>query len=234
MSRLISFLCLLCSILTLLWVGLLAADMASAGPLDSFEQVAAHAGQLHSLFYAAYLNAALLTLVAVALFAALYAWLRPTTPDWAVIGLVFVPIYGALNLVAYLSQVTLVPALVALRADPQSAVAAAVLLRLALQAWSASAMAFVNGLAYGILGIPSILFGLLLWRQGGALRWGGLLLALNGVACILGVIGFLAGNALLARGVMIGGILFLVAMFPLARGFWKARSSRKPDVPASE
>lgn len=179
MSKLVAFLCLVCLVLTALWVGLLVADMAFAGPLETFEQAVAHASRLHGLFYATYINAALLTLAAVALFAALFAWLKPSAPDWAVIGLVFVPIYSALNLVAYLSQVTLIPSLIALRSDPQYAATVDVLLRLALQAWPASAMAFVNGLAYAILGIPSILFGLLLWRQGGALRWGGLLLALG-------------------------------------------------------
>lgn len=221
MSKLVAVLCLVCLILTALWVGLLVADMASAGPLETFEQIAAHASRLDGLFYATYLNAALLTLAAVALFAALYAWLKPSVPEWAIIGLVFVPIYGALNLVAYLSQVTLVPALVTLRLDPQTTATADALLRLTLQAWPASTFAFFNGLAYGVLGIPSILYGLLLWRRGGALGWGGLLLALNGAACILGVIGSLTGSALLSRGVMIGGILFLVAMFPLVWGLWR-------------
>ena len=145
MSKLVAFLCLICLVLTALWVGLLVADMTSAGPLETFEQAVAHASRLHSLFYATYLNAALLTLAAVALFAALYAWLKPIAPDWAIIGLVFVPIYGVLNLVAYLTQVTLIPSLVALRADPQSTAAADALLRLALQAWPVSAMAFFNG-----------------------------------------------------------------------------------------
>ena len=225
MSKLAALLSLTCLVLTALWVGLLIADMASAGPLETFEQVAAHASHLHGLFYATYINAALLTLAAIAFFAALYAWLKPAAPGWAVIGLAFVPIYGAFNLAAYLSQVTLVPALVSLRLDPLYTPAADALLRLTLQAWPGSAIAFFNGLAYGILGIPSILYGLLLQRRGGALRWGGLLLVLNGAACILGVIGSLVGSALLSQGVMIGGILFLAAMFPLAWGFWKEGNS---------
>lgn len=221
MSKLLAFLVLACLVLTALWVGLLIADMASAGPLETFEQVAAHASRLHGLFYATYLNAALLTLAVMAFFAVLHAWLKPTAPDWALIGLVFVPVYGAFNLAAYLSQVTLAPALVMLRLDPQTSVTADVLLRLTLQAWPGSAIAFFNGLAYALLGIPSILYGLLLRRRGSALGWGGLLLALNGAACILGVIGSLTGSSLLSQGVMIGGILFLAAMFPLAWGFWK-------------
>jgi hypothetical protein len=221
MRKLAGLLTLLCSLFTIAWLVILIADMATAGPLETFEQVSAHATRLHGLFYATYLNAALLTVVAVALFAALHAWLKPSAPGWAVVGVVFVPIYGALNLVAYLSQVTLVPALVTLRADPRYANAAELMLRLTLQTWPESAMAFFKGLAYAMLGIPSILYGSLLWRSGGALRWGGLLLALNGAACILGVIGLLTGSALLSQGVMIGGILFLLALFPLTWGFWK-------------
>jgi hypothetical protein len=44
------------------------------------------------------------------------------------------------------------------------------------------------------------LYELLLWRCGGALRWGGLLLALNGAACILGVVGSLAGIRAIIQG----------------------------------
>jgi hypothetical protein len=223
MPKLVAFFALICLLLTSLWIALLIADMASAGPLETFEQAAAHASRLHGLFYATYLNAALLTLAVVAFLAALYSWLKPAAPDWAVVGLVFVPIYGVLNLVAYLSQVTLVPTLVTLRLDPHYADAADMLLRLTLQSWPASAVAFFNGLAYAILGIPSILFGLLLWKNPGALRWGGLLLALNGAACILGVVGFLTGSALLGRGVMIGGILFLLALFPISWAFLKEK-----------
>jgi hypothetical protein len=223
MSKLTGLLAFLTLIFTILWLVFLIADMASAGPLETFEQVSAHAAQLGWLYYATYFNAALVTLSAVALMSALYAWLKPQAPNWAVIGMVFVPIYGALNLIAYLSQVTLVPALFEMRANPGTMETADVLLCLTLQAWPASTMAFFNGLAYAVLGIPSILFGLLLWKHPGALRWGGLLLALNGAACILGLIGFLTGNALLTQGVMIGGVLFLAALFPLSWALWKAR-----------
>lgn len=221
MPRLVALLSLICLVLTGLWIGLLIAAVASAGPPETLEQVAAHAARLHGLFYATYLNAALLTVAAVALFAALHAWLKPTAPGWIAVALVFVPTYSTLNLVAYLSQVTLVPALVTPRADTRYAEAAELMLRLTLQAWPASAMAFLNGLAYAILGIPSMLYAVLLWRRGGALRWAGLLLALNGAACILGVIGFLIGSALLAQGVMIGGVLFLLALLPLGWGLWR-------------
>lgn len=220
MSKLVALLSLTCFILTALWVGLLIADRASAGEMETFEQVAAHASQLNGLFFATYLNAAILTLAVITFFGALHAWFRSTAQVWTAVGLIFVPIYGMFNLAVYLSQVMLFPALVSLRLDPQITSTAEVLLRLTLQAWPPSITAFFNGLAYAILGIPSILYGLLLRRRGGSLGWGGLVLALNSAACILGMVGSLTGNVLLSQGIIIGGILFLVAMFQLFCGFW--------------
>lgn len=218
LAKITGVLALFCLLLTLLWLGLLISDNATAGPLGTFAQVAEHAARPGWLFKATYLNAGFVTLCAVAFFAALYAYLKPTTSGWLVIGLVFVPIYGAINLVVYLSQVTLIPTLLALRPNPRYTEIVDVLLRLALQAWLASPIAFFNGLAYAILGIPSILFGWLLWKRTGGLRWGGALLALNGIACILGLIGYLTGNHLLSQGVLIGGVLFLLALIPISWG----------------
>jgi hypothetical protein len=227
MAKLTGLLALLCLLFTIFWLIFLIADMASAGPLETFAQVSAHAARLNWLYYATYYNAALVTLSAVAFMSALYAWLKPAAPDWTVIGLVFVPIYGALNLVVYLSQVTLVPRLFALRADPRYVDGVDLLLRLTLQAWPISTLAFFNGLAYAILGIPSILFGILLWKHPGAPRWGGVLLALNGVACILGMIGFLTDNPLLGQGALVGGICFLLALFPLSWSFLQKNNANR-------
>ena len=159
MSKITASLCLVCLMLTVLWLGLLITDMATAGPLETFEQVAAHASRLHGLFYATYLNAALLTVAAVALFAALVrlAQAYRTRLDR----------YRA-SLCAHLWRAQ--PGRLSLAGDarpgvgdatprPTNTATADALLRLTLQAWPQSAMAFFNGLAYAILGIPSILYG---------------------------------------------------------------------------
>ncbi len=51
-----------------------------------------------------------------------------------------------------------------------------------------------------ILGVPSIIFGLLMFRERPLLKSAGMLPVLNGAACILGVIGFLVCNAPLSMG----------------------------------
>jgi len=205
-------------ILTAFWLVLLAAGMARGGPVATFDQALATVTQ-SSVYRLGYLNAAAIVVAATLLFAGLSNYCRKTSHLWSVAGLLFVPAYATLNLIVYLSQVTVVPQLVAIRSDPAHQAAADVALRLLLHARPGSAMAFFNSLAYALLGIPSVLYGWLLRKQGGLLRWGGTLLALNGIACWIGAAGALAGSALLANGTTLGGLFFLVALAPLSVAF---------------
>jgi hypothetical protein len=77
----------------------------------------------------------------------------------------------------------------------------------------------LNNLAYAILGIPSIVFGMALSRRGSSTRLPGVLLALNGVACIIGIASVVSGSGLLQQGSIIGGALFLLALIPLSLTF---------------
>jgi hypothetical protein len=214
MKRL-GYLSLITLIVTAIWLVLLIAGMAGAGPLDTFEHVLAYVSRLDALFYLTYLNAGLIVVAATALFCDLYRRYHEAAPDWALVGLVFVPVYAALNLFVYLSQVSVVPSLVALRQQPEYHAAADLLLRQMIQQWPESGVAFFNDLAYAVLGIPSIIFGLLMFREKSPLKAAGALRALNGVACILGVVGSLMHSALLSLGTVAGGVLFLLALVPM-------------------
>jgi hypothetical protein len=215
-TRLLRILSRICLVITLLWLVFLIADMATAGPLDRFEKVLAHVNQLDVVFYLTYANAALITVSAVMLFAALYVHYKPAAPQWSAIGMLFVPIYGALNLIVYLSQITVVPRLLQLQAVPEYQAFAQFLLRQLIQQWPDSTIAIINSLAYAILGIPSIVFGILMQKSAPALRLAGVLLALNGLACITGFIGVAANNAWLGQGALIGGVLFMLALVPMS------------------
>jgi hypothetical protein len=216
----------------LLWLALMIAGMASAGPLDTFDQVVAYVSRLDALFYAAYVNAAfLVTIPAILFMTALGRRCRSVSDSAVELGAAFIPIYGALNLVCYLSQITVVPMLVELRrADGQQALADA-LLRMMIHQWPSSAVAFFNALAYGLLGIPSIIFGLALTKHDKPAKLGGVLLALSGVASIVGVVGMLIHSKALSLGVMIGGVLYVLALAALTDHF--RRLARHPRPRAS-
>jgi len=222
-NKLFAVVSLVAFIVTVIWLALLIADTASAGPLDTFEQVLAQVSNLDTLYYLTYANAALTVLATTLLFAVLYLTCKTTAPELALLGFVFVPAYATLNLVVYLSQLTVVPVLLTAHQQAQHQAAAELLLRQTVQMWPGSGVAFLNGLSYAILGIPSIILGaILLWRRG-SLRLAGALLALNGLACLVGLIGMLAGNELLGNGSVVGGALYLLALIPLNVALWKGK-----------
>jgi len=222
-TKLFAVVSLMALIVTVIWLALLIADTARAGPLDTFEQVLAHVSNLDALYYLTYANAALTVLATTLLFSVLYLTCKTTAPELALLGFVFAPAYAAVNLVVYLSQLTVVPALLTAHQQAQHQAAAELLLQQTIQIWPGSGISFLNSLGYAILGVPSIILGaILLWRRG-SLRLAGALLALNGLACVVGLIGTLAGNGLLGNGSLVGGALYLLALIPLNVAFWKGK-----------
>ena len=218
-SKMLGWLSLITLISVTLWLIILIWDMATAGPLDSFQQVLAHAQKEDWKFTLTYLNAGIFTVGATALMAGIYSFVKPILPEWSMVGLVFVPIYGTLNLLAYLTQITLVPALLQAASDPVMADTALLLLQQTLQLLPGSAVGFFNGLAYAILGIPSIIFGVALTKIDGRLiRISGWLLLLSGIASIL-------GSTILAQGTLLGGVIFWLALFPMTLGFFRSQNA---------
>ena len=209
-------------ILTATWLVLLIVDIATIDPNETFEQMVSRLSRLDLKFYLIYLTVGLLTLVVPFQMAALYQFCKPDLPDWlAISGLVFVPVYCGLNLFAYLSQISAIPFLLGLYQSAQNQQIAETLLKLLLQGYAGSMVEFFNNLAYALLGIPSIIYGFALTRQNNTFKAAGLILAANGIACILGIIGIAVQNPLLSWGSAIGGGLYFLALFPLSWGSLK-------------
>ena len=235
-GRTIGLVATLCLLFTILWLVFYLVGLVLAGPLDTYEQVLAYASARGALYDLSYVNAALVTVSATLLFAGLYVHCRRTDPTWAALAQPFVPIYCALNLVVYLSQIAVVPQLDAARqgGGPDAAVAA-FLLRQAIQTWPGSVVSFLNNLAYAVLAVPSLIYGLILYGKQDGRSIAGLLLALNGVACLVGLVGTVVGSQLLRMGTILGGVLFLLALFPLRRAMYRYRGGlRRQSSDAGE
>jgi hypothetical protein len=203
MKRKIARLALTEAALTLLWVILMILGEALNGPVATLEDAIQRVQSINFLHVLTYANAAALTAVAVLLYFAFYQYLKSDYTLLSALGLVFVPLYGIFNLLVYLSQITIVP-LLAARSAPA--------LANWLQIWPQSPIAILNQVAYTLLGIASILFGIAFVRKDPAVRMAAWLLILNGAACILGLFGVLMGNPLLGMGSLIGGVLFLAGV----------------------
>lgn len=209
-NALLGTIALICLIVTAVWVLLLIYQASTLGSPETAAQAVAFVAHLDPLFYLTYGNAAMITLSATMLFAGLYIVLRADAPLWAAMGVAFLPVYSLLTLFSYVSQITLVPRLVALQPESN------VLLAQMVQAWPGSAVNVLNNLGYAVLGIPSIVFGVLLATRDVSLRLAGILLALSGVASLVGMGGIVVQNAVLSGGSIAGGLLFLAALIPLS------------------
>jgi hypothetical protein len=219
-TRWLGWISLLTLISVTLWLMLLIWDMATAGPLETFQQVLAHVQKDDWIFPVTYMNAGVFTIFVIALMAGLYVYCSSTLPGLSIVGLVFVPVYGTLNLIAYLSQITIVPALLESTSVPVVSDTAHLLLQHTLQMLPGSTVAFFNNMAYAILGIPSMIFG---WTfttdQNRTLKISGWLLILNGIACILGFTGVLFNIDFLSIGTILGGAIFWASLFPMSYVF---------------
>jgi hypothetical protein len=215
---------------TILFVVLLILDTNSAGLQVTFEQVLTHAKQQTLLSRLAYVNVTILTLLVTALMGSLYELLRHRFQTWSIIAFVFIPVYCVLNLFSYFSQITIVPRLIELSIDPQYRALSDFLLRQLLQSWPDSAVSILNNGAYAILGIPSIIFGILLPEINRELRIAGIFLVLNGVACLVGIIGYAARSPVLSLGSLVGAVFFLGALAALSWFFlWKIED-KEPEA----
>jgi hypothetical protein len=208
-----------------LWIALFIISAATYGPTKTFEQALGFVSRLDVLFYLTYLNATIFTLLAVMLMAGLYLICKTTHPTWSIMGAALIPIYGIMNVFAYFSQIVLMPVLIPLREISNFQTAVDVWLRVSIQTLPGSAMNTINNLAYAILGIPSIIFGVILYQQIKSLRIPGILLGLNGIACIIGVVGILMDNAILSWGSVIGGVLWWAALLPLGMVLFKENAN---------
>jgi hypothetical protein len=134
-----------------------------------------------------------------------------------------------MNLFVYLSQITVVPGLVRLGAVLPAGTDLELLTALLVQLWPGSVTATINTLAYAVLGIPSVLYGLEMLHRGPLMRAAGVLFGLNGIAALLGFIGLAANSQLLMSGVMISGFLFALSLIPLTIALLRGAGDARLD-----
>ena len=200
-------------VFTGVWLILMIISVSINGSLRTPEEVIEYLRNFKTLYYLTYINAVLVTVAVTIFFSYLYDHCKTLNREWSLAGLIFIPAYSVLNLIVYFSQITVVPKLMGY-VFPE---AYSIMFSQFIQILPYSAMAAMNQLAYGLLGIPSVIFGILLIKNKEISIAGEWLLMLNGVLCILGVIGTASGIEGLSAGSVIGGALFLFSLIAIVR-----------------
>jgi hypothetical protein len=211
-SKTTGVLALIVTITTYIWVTGVLLDVILNGSVDTFEHAIAYVSNPDILFYVNYMNVSLLTIFTSMLFAGIYEYFKKSLYVWATIGILFVPIYCTLNLIVYLSQITIVPRVLALADMVEYQSSAQLIAGLLVQNWDGSAISVINLLAYALLGIPSIIYGSALVKVDRIGTIAGSLLALSGVASILAFIGVIMENSTLASVTLVSGFIYAIAL----------------------
>ncbi len=214
LEKALFYLSITLSLLTISWIVFMALSMSNYAPLiDNMEDALEFVRNPGALFYINYINVIILTLVNTLFFALLYLYFKEEYPILSIAGIIFVPIYSAYNLFAYTSQISIVQSIQSIYSNPEYVDQIQVLLSQLVQAWNKSSIAFINNYAYAILGIPSIAFGIAFLNKSSISKLTGWFLIINGVACIIGIIGIISMNKTLSLGSVIGGVFFLLFLF---------------------
>ena len=210
--RITGILSLAVAFTTAIWALSMVATEMTAVPVTTLEEKIESLGDLDISFYFGYVNAALITLLGVAMFTGFYLYCRDDAVYWSAMGIVFIPIYGFGNLASYLSQVFVVPHLLALYRQPETEAIAQVLLGLAIHNWYGTAIEALNALSYAVLAIPQIIFGVIMFRKAKGLRVGSVLLALSGILSMGAFMSIGLQNAVPTMMTMVGGVMYMISL----------------------
>ncbi len=203
----------------LLWIFLMVSMEGDAPVFNSITERIGFVESKAMLYRISYINAAFLTIVGTVFMTSLYLHAKKKSEFWATVAFVFVPIYGSLNLFAYLSQVIVVPPLLDFYHILESKEIAATLLAITLHNWPGSIIESLNGLAYAVLSIPSIIYPILVMRKPKILALGGVMLILSGILAMIAFTGTLFFTRYFTSISVVGGILATLADFPIAYHF---------------
>ena len=214
-SRVTGIVSLTCFILTMIWLILYISMTQDMGEFTTLFELLTALASPGWMYYAQYSIVSLGTVCVVVLFSGVNHISRQYQPTTAAVAQPFVPFYATLALLVYLSQITLVPQLLEIPDHYQDGTYANTVLMLSLQLWPSSALAFFNMLAYAFLAVPSLVYGGIFLRYIPTLHWGGMLLILNGIACLIGFLGHILHLEWLAAGTLLGGVFFALATLVL-------------------
>ena len=162
MERKLRITALILFILTVIWVILTAISMSGIDPVWSNFDFVRWVADPDVFFTMNYVNVTFLTIVVIILFSYLFNYYKDQWRVATVAGLIFIPVYGIINLFCYSIQISIVPAMARTALENQEDV---IRVSQFIQANSNSSVGLLNGLAYAILGIPSIIYGILLFRS---------------------------------------------------------------------
>lgn len=224
-SKQLAYITLADLIFVSIWAITMILDMLTAGPLETSDQILDYISNPTLMFTITYFNATMLTIVTTMLFGGLYLYYKEkTNSPFLLIGILFIPVYSIMNIFAYGSQITIVPLLVTYLESAEFGSHTKFLLFQFSQNYN-SIIAIINLTAYGILGIPVIIYSWFIYHEIGLYKkTTGIFLSLSGIFPIISMISLIFQSYELAGIFSItGGFFFNIALILLFLTFIKSK-----------
>jgi hypothetical protein len=216
-----------CLVFNCMWLVLMILSVAKRGSINSLHEAVKSVAKLDLLFHLSYINAIFVTVSAAVFLVFLYSQCSKYDHEWSLAGLVFIPPYLAINLFVYFSQISIVPILQKLAEVECDREMYIELLGMFVQGWQKSAVSVFNQLAYAVMGIPSIIFGVIMVGKKIISQAGGWSLIINGALCIIGAAGLVVQNNMMISATTAGGAVFIIALGAI---LIESRKSSKVDA----
>lgn len=215
----VRFLGIIVLLQTIIWIAFTIISMSQVNSTWSSQDFVQWVSRPDIFYVGNYVNATLLTIFVIILFCYMYSYLNKETTAHYLVALIFIPIYGLMNIIAYSIQISIVPqtAQIEILSNSMNGISQHL-----IQANSKSLMGFINGMAYALLSIPSIIFGIGLYKD--YKKYSGICFIASGIASDIGIIGYLLGDSLISTGIMISGVIFLIGLVFIVIEFRSTRN----------
>ena len=200
-------------ILILLWIGAMVAFMLSS-PAESVSEKLSRLENSAVLYFINYALAILITLFTLFVFSGFSYIINSYNKNAAGINLALTALYGLGNMIAYLSQIILIPFLYYSENVTEEKMLQ--IGKLLLQDVNYSVVSYINIAAYAVLGIASILSGHYLNKVHSKLKVPAILLALSGLLSLAAFGGTLLKSPEIQSLTLVSGAVYMISMFALS------------------
>ena len=205
-------------LLAIVWIASTTISMSQTDNTWSDLEYLTWVSQPDIMYRIVFISMTVMTALTVALLISFFMYFYEKSKIWSIIAVMFVPVYGAMNIFSYSIQIAMVPSMSA-HALYTSGDISFVLQLLVITLGRYTVVGLINQIATTLLAIPSIIFGYMLIKD--SKKISGFLLVIHGVLCSFGIIGYLAQIPVLAIGDTVGGITYVIGLLFLIVEFNK-------------
>ncbi len=170
----------------------------------------------------------MISCITVSIYTSLYQFCRRKSPELSMLGMIFIPAYLVLSISMYAFSLAVIPILDSLHSSPSTKDLSLVLVSHFITGSGSTAMS-MNSLPYTLIGIPSLIFGYVMFKMDKAVKAAGGLIFISGIGYISGIFSVFGSSNILSMVAAGGGISFIISLIIMSYLFFKPGGYSPPS-----